>query len=215
MMAMEWVQKGKLIAIVRGMPGDCIGDLAEALCQGGIDAIEVTFNQARPDTWNDTAQAIRMLDTRLRGQVLKGAGTVLTLEQLHMAMDAGAQYIVTPNTAPHLIRAAKAAGLCCFPGAISPTEVVMAHDAGADAVKVFPAGHMGPAYIKALRAPLSHIPLMAVGGINEENAAEYIQAGCMGVGVGGNLVNRTLIERGEWPLITALARKYRKAVDSV
>lgn len=212
MTALEWVQRSKIIAIVRGLAPEHMLKLADALCTGGIELMEVTFNQARPETWEDTRGAIRAVGAHMAGKMLVGAGTVLTGEQLGMAREAGAKYIVTPNTNPMLIRQAKQVGLCVFPGAFTPTEIVAAHEAGADAVKLFPAGNLGPAYIKAIRAPLSHIPLLAVGGVDEKNAADFMAAGCCGVGVGGNLVNKDWIAAGEWSKIASLAKEYRKAV---
>lgn len=210
---LEWVQRSKIIAIVRGLAPEHMLKLADALYAGGIDLMEVTFNQAKPETWKDTAAAIQAIGEHMAGKMLAGAGTVITEEQLQMAIDAGAKYIITPNTKPDLIRKVKAAGLCSFPGAMTPSEIVTAFEAGADAVKLFPAGSLGPAYIKAVRAPLSHIPLMAVGGVNEKNAVDFLAAGCCGLGVGGNLVNKDWIAAGEWSKITALANEYRKAVD--
>ena len=209
----EWVQERKIIAIVRGLAPEYMTRLAEALWQGGIDLMEVTFSQDRPDTWRDTAAAIEAIGRHMADSMLVGAGTVLTGEQLQLAVDAGARYIITPNTNPELIRRVKDAGLCAFPGALTPTEIETAYRAGADAVKVFPAGTLGPGYIKAVKAPLSHIPLMAVGGVNERNTADFLAAGCCGVGVGGNLVNAKWIQAGEWEKITELARAYRKAVE--
>ena len=129
-----------------------------------------------------------------------------------MTYNAGGRYLVTPTTQPEIIRTGKALGLGIFPGAMTPSEILTAFEAGADAVKVFPASVLGPGYIKAVRAPLSHIPLMAVGGVNEKNAADFMKAGCVGLGVGGNLVNKEWIQNGEWDKITALAGEYRKAV---
>lgn len=145
--------------------------------------------------------------------MLVGAGTVITPEQVSMTYNAGGHYLVTPTTQPEIIRMGKALGMGLYPGAFSPSEILEAWKAGADAVKVFPAGSLGPGYIKAVRAPLGHIPLMAVGGVNEKNAAEYMKAGCVGIGVGGNLVNREWIENGEWDKVTALAREFIKAVS--
>lgn len=213
MTTIQWVQHRKIIAIVRGLSAEHILKLACSLREGGIDLIEVTFNQARPETWKETADAIRAIQTNMEGKMLVGAGTVITDEQLQIAIDAGAKYIITPNTNPELIGKVKAAGLCSFPGAFTPSEIVIAHQAGADAVKVFPAGNLGPSYIKAIKAPLPHIPLMAVGGVNEKNAAEFIRAGCCGVGVGGNLVNKEWIADGEWDKITLLAKEFRKAIE--
>ena len=213
MTTLEWVQNRKIIAIVRGLKTEYMLKLAEALYEGGIDLMEVTFNQKDPTTWKDTAAAIKAIGEHMEGKMLAGAGTVLTLEQLDLARDAGAKYIITPNINVELIRKVKEYGLLCFPGALTPTEAVTAYNAGADAVKIFPAGNMGPSYIKAIKAPLAQIPMMAVGGVNEKNAADFIAAGCCGLGVGGNLVNKNWIEAGEWDKITALAREFRKAVD--
>lgn len=210
---LEWVCERKIIAIVRGLASAHMLKLADALYAGGIDLIEVTFSQASPETWKDTASAIAAIGGQMQGKILVGAGTVLTQEQLSMAVAAGAKYIITPNVNPALIGKVKEAGLCAFPGAMSPTEIVIAREAGADAVKIFPASTLGPAFIKAIRAPLNNIPLMAVGGVNEKNAAAFIAAGCCGIGVGGNLVNKEWISAGKWDQITALAQEYRKAVD--
>lgn len=213
MTTLQWVLKRKIIAIVRGLPAEHMLGLADALHEGGIDLIEITFNQSKPDTWRTTADAISSIRTEMSGKMLVGAGTVITEEQLRMAVNAGARYIITPNIDPELIRKVKAAGLCSFPGGLTPSEIVVAHNAGADAVKVFPAGNLGTSYIKAVKAPLPHIPLMAVGGVNEKNAADFVKAGCCGVGVGGSLVNKEWIEAGDWGKITALARLYREAVE--
>lgn len=154
-----------------------------------------------------------MLKEKFAGKIIPGAGTVITLEQLQMAYDAGAQYIISPNVDVEIIRRTKELGLISLPGAMTPSEIVEAYKAGADFVKVFPVGNLGPAYIKALKAPLSHIPLMAVGGVNEKNAADFLKAGASGLGVGGNLVNKEWIANGEWEKITALAAEFVKAVQ--
>lgn len=203
----------KLIAIVRGLPGEQLEGLARALLAGGISLIEVTFDQAHPELWEQTAQGISMLGQKFAGQIIPGAGTVLTQQQLQMAYNAGAQYIISPNVDVDIIRRTKELGLISLPGAFSPSEIVTAHQAGADFVKVFPVGNLGAAYIKALKAPLSHIQLLAVGGVNEKNAGEFMRAGASGLGVGGNLVNKEWIKNGEWEKITALAAEYVKAVQ--
>lgn len=213
MTTLEFVRKSKIIAIVRGLEPEYMLKLAEALYKGGVDLMEVTFDQTKPDTWKDTAAAIKAVGEAMEGKMLAGAGTVVTLEQLHMAADAGAKYIISPNMNPSIIRETKRMGLCSFPGAMTPSEIEEAHQAGADIVKVFPAGVLGAAYIKAIKAPLKHIDVMAVGGVNEKNTADFLKAGCCGVGVGGNLVNKDWIAAGEWGKITALAAEYRKAAE--
>ena len=145
-------------------------------------------------------------------RLLVGAGTVIRPEQVAMTYQAGGHYLVTPTTQPEIIRMGKALGMGLFPGAFSPSEILAAWEAGADAVKVFPASSVGPGYIKAIRGPLSQIPLMAVGGVNEKNAADFMKAGCVGLGIGGNLVNKEWIKNGEWDRITALAKEFVNAV---
>ena len=212
MTPLEYVQQRKIVAIVRGLKPEYIVRLGHAFEEGGIGLMEVTYDQKAPETWKNTAAAIEAVEKEFGDRVLVGAGTVITPEQVSMTYNAGGHYLVTPTTQPEIIRMGKALGMGLYPGAFSPSEILEAWKAGADAVKVFPAGSLGPGYIKAVRAPLGHIPLMAVGGVNEKNAAEYMKAGCVGIGVGGNLVNREWIENGEWDRITALAREYMKAV---
>jgi 2-dehydro-3-deoxyphosphogluconate aldolase/(4S)-4-hydroxy-2-oxoglutarate aldolase len=194
-----------IIAIIRGFEPDVCLRLSEAYVKGGIDMVEVTFNQKDPRSWKDTAAAIRSIKDHFAGSVKVGAGTVLTEEQLLMCEDAGGEYMVTPNVNTSLIRKCVADGLMAMPGAITPTEAVDAFNAGASYVKLFPAGVFGPEYVKALVAPLSHIPFLAVGGIGPHNIADFIKAGCVGAGVGGNLTNKEWISNGEWDKITDAA----------
>ena len=215
MTPLEYVKERKIVAIVRGLSPEYLIRLGHAFEEGGIGLMEVTYNQSAPETWKDTANGIEAVEKEFGDRLLVGAGTVITLEQVSMTYNAGGHYLVTPTTQPEIIRAGKALGLGLYPGAFTPSEILAAYDAGADAVKVFPASCLGPGYIKAIRAPLSHIPLMAVGGVNEKNAADFMKAGCVGLGVGGNLVNKEWIRDGEWEKITALAKEFKKAVAEV
>lgn len=210
---LEQVYKQRMIAIVRGLRPEDVIPLAKALDTGGIHMIEVTYQQAKPETWDKTADVISQLAASFQGRVIVGAGTVMTAEQVRMAHAAGACYIVSPDGNPDVIAATKTLGMASFPGALTATEIVQAHRMGADAVKVFPAGVLGPQYIKALKAPLTHIPLLAVGGIDETNVCEYLRAGAIGVGVGGNIVNKDWIATSQWDQITLLAKAYRKAIN--
>ena len=194
-----------IIAIIRGFEPDVCLRLSEAYVKGGIDMVEVTFNQKDPRSWKDTAAAIRSIKDHFADSVKVGAGTVLTEEQLLMCEDAGGEYMVTPNVNTSLIRKCVADGLMAMPGAITPTEAVDAFNAEASYVKLFPAGVFGPEYVKALVAPLSHIPFLAVGGIGPHNIADFIKAGCVGAGVGGNLTNKEWISNGQWDKITEAA----------
>lgn len=210
---MELIEQNRVIAIVRGMHPDQMAPLARALERGGIRMMEITFNQNAPETFQNTVNAIRTLSQNMRDMAI-GAGTVMTLEQLHMAADAGARYIISPDVNPALIAETKRLGLTSLPGAMSPTEIVTAWNAGADAVKVFPIGDLGVGYLKAIRAPLSHIPLIAVGGVNERNCADFLRAGAIGVSVGGQLVNREWIDAGEFYKIASLAGKIAQAAQN-
>ena len=203
---------GKLIAIVRGMEEEKILPLAEALAKGGIGMIEVTFNQKDPGSFVATAQAIAAIRAHFGEDVYAGAGTVLTQEQLKLAADGGALYIISPNADTDIIRGARALGLVSMPGVLTPTECMAAHNAGADFMKLFPLGEIGAGYLKALRAPLSHLKFLGVGGINDKNIPEFLAAGAVGFGVGGNLVNKEWIDAGEFNKITALAKQYVAAV---
>lgn len=200
------VRDGRIVAIIRGFAPDICLKLAEAYAKGGIGLVEVTFNQKAPETWKNTAAAIKSIKDRFAGAVRVGAGTVLTAEQLTLCEQAGGEYMITPNVNPELIRDCVSRGLVAMPGAMTPSEAVSAHDAGASFVKIFPAGSLGPGYVKALAAPLSHIPFLAVGGISPDNAADFIKAGCVGLGVGGNLTNKEWIAAGAWDRIAEVAR---------
>jgi 2-dehydro-3-deoxyphosphogluconate aldolase/(4S)-4-hydroxy-2-oxoglutarate aldolase len=209
---LEKVLDQKVIAIVRGQEPSEMESLAIALSAGGIALMEITFSQKEPEKWKDTCASIRMLADRFAGRIEPGAGTVATLDQLHLAADAGAKYVISPNTNPEIIREAKRLGLLAMPGAMTPSEILLAHESGADFVKVFPAGALGTSYVMAVKAPLNHVRLLAVGGVNEKNAADFIAAGCVDVGVGGNLVSKEWIKAGRWADIEALAAEYVRAV---
>ena len=200
------VRDTRIVAIIRGFAPDTCLRLAEAYATSGIRLVEVTFNQKAPETWKDTAAAIRAIRERFGGRVRAGAGTVLTEEQLSMCIDAGGEYMITPNVKPELIRSCVRQGLVAMPGALTPSEAVDAWEAGAAFVKIFPAGSLGPGYVKALRAPLAHIPMLAVGGISSDNVADFMRVGCVGAGVGGNLTNKEWIAAGAWDKIADVAR---------
>ena len=198
----------KIVAIVRGVYGEDCVNLARALCEGGIELLEVTFDQSKPESLERTSDTIRQLVQALGDKMIFGAGTVTTVEMLELAKNAGAQFVVSPDTNEEVIKATVAAGMVSMPGALTPTEIVTAHRYGADFVKLFPAGTQGTAYLKAVTAPLNHIPILAVGGVNEKNIADFMAAGAVGAGVGGNLVNKTWIANGEFDKITALAKEF-------
>lgn len=198
----------KLIAIVRGVYGEDCLHLAQALCKGGIRLLEVTFDQAKTEDWKKTADTIRLLVETLGGQMTFGAGTVTSPELVAMARSAGAEFIVSPDVNERVIKATVDAGMVSMPGALTPTEVLTAHAYGADFVKLFPVGNLGASYMKAVHAPINHVRLLAVGGVNEKNVDSFLEAGAVGAGVGGNLVNKQWIANGEFEKITALAEEF-------
>ena len=201
------VRENRVIAIMRGHAGDTCLRLAEALAEGGIRLVEIAFSQSAPETWRGTADAIAAIRSRFGGAVRVGAGTVLSEGQLSMCEAAGGEYAIMPNVNQALVRECVRRGVAAIPGAFTPTEAAEAWDAGASFVKIFPAEPLGPGYIKALRAPLSHIPFLAVGGVGPDNIADFLRAGCVGAGVGGSLTNGEWIAAGEWGRITDAARR--------
>lgn len=202
----QFLTDHKIIAIVRGIHTG-LPRLAQALYDGGIRAMEFTFDPARPESWAATATDIQTIGASMAGKMAIGAGTVTGTELVRIAFEAGARFIISPDTNAGVICATKELGMASIPGAMTPTEIETAYLAGADFVKVFPAGVLGPAYIKAIRGPLGHIPLMAVGGVSEKNISAFLEAGCVGAGIGGNLVNREWVAEGRWDAITAVAKQ--------
>ena len=208
----RFIKEDKLIAIMRGVYGDDAVRTAEALAKGGIRLMEVPFDQSMGENQENTLDAIRRIAEELGEDVHVGAGTVMSPEQVQWASDAGSEYMITPNMDPEVIRKTRELGRVMMSGALTPSEIADAWKYGSDFVKVFPAGSMGSGYIKAVRAPLKHIPLMAVGGVNENNLQEFLQAGVSGFGIGGNLVNMEWILAGEFDKLTELAKVYRERV---
>lgn len=201
----------KIIAICRGIYGQDLLDLAAALSRGGVAMIEVTFDQSDPENLKKTGDAIKSLKAQCP-DMRSGAGTVLNLTQLQVANDAGAEFIISPNTDTAVIRKTKELGLISIPGSMTPSEIAEASAAGADFVKLFPAAQLGSNYIKAVLAPLNNIKLLATGGINETNLMEFLKAGCVGAGVGGNLCDKKLIEAKAFDTLEENARKYSSQI---
>jgi len=210
----ERINKSKLIAIVRGIADEeqCLR-VAEAIYNGGIDLIEVTFNQSAPESFSDTTNAVRAINKRFGDQLYTGVGTVLTTDLVSISADADAKFIISPDTNVDVIKKTRSLGLVSIPGAFTATEIAKAAEAGADFVKLFPGGLFGGEYIKAVKAPLSHVKILAVGGVSADNIPELLACGCDGFGIGGNLVNKTWIDAGQYDKITEVARSLRLAIE--
>ena len=204
------IEKNKIIAIVRGANPEQAVMAAKAISEGGVKLIEVTFNQKNPASFNDTVTAIAEIKKNCP-EMCVGAGTVLTKEQVDLAKNAGAEYIVSPDTDEEVIKYTVVSGLVSLPGAYTASEAKKAHNAGADFVKLFPCADAN--YLKALKAPLSHINFLAVGGVSAKNAAEFIKAGAIGVGIGGSLVKKEWITSGEYDKITQTAKELINSIN--
>lgn len=202
----------KVIAIVRGFYGEDCLNLAKALHKGGVTLLEITFDQKDAALREKTVETIRLLKAELGDKMSFGAGTVTTVEMVQMAKEAGAEYIISPDTNDAVIKATREAGLVSIPGALTPTEISYAYRCGADFVKVFPASAMGVKYLKDVSAPLSHIRMLAVGGVDGSNVKDYFAAGAVGAGVAGCLFKKDWVKNGEWERITAASSAFMALV---
>lgn len=197
---------GRLVAIVRLRGPAPLVEIADALIDGGIAALEFTL------TTPGALDAVERCRARWGDAAVIGAGTVLDAEQARRALERGAQFLVSPGFDAAVIDAAHAGGALAMPGALTPTEIVAAWRTGADVVKVFPARQFGPSYIADVLAPLPDIPLMPTGGVDAANAAAYLRAGAVAVAAGGTLIDVDAAARGDWAAITARARALADAV---
>ena len=208
---LDFIKKHKLVAIARKIAPGSIVRVAQAVYSGGIRCLEITFDQASPSCIEDTAFSIASVKKTLGDDVCVGAGTVVTIEQVKAAQDAGADFVLSPDTNPLVVAETKRLGMVSVPGAMTPTEIMHAYNSGADIVKVFPAGFLGLDYYKAVRAPINHVPLMAVGGIDETNVASFLEAGYCSCGIGSNIMKNALIEEGKYEALASLAEKFVKS----
>lgn len=202
------VEENKIVTIARKIPTKKLLPAAEALAKGGVRLLEVTFDQASPDCLSETPAQIDALNRIFSDYLCIGAGTVVTKEQVAAAYRAGARFIVAPDTNPEIIGMARSLDMVTFPGALTPTEILTAHRAGADFVKIFPAETLGLPYIKSVMAPISHVPLIAVGGIDEHNISDFLAIGLKGVGIGSNILKKSYIEEENYEGLSELARRY-------
>jgi len=196
-----------VVAIMRAKSSDQLLAASEAILKGGVRAIEVTM------TTPGALDVIRQATSTLSEDVLFGAGSVLDPESARAAILAGAQFIVCPTLNLETIKLCNRYSIPVMPGAYTPTEILTAWEAGATMVKVFPASVGGPAYIKAVKAPLPQVRLTAVGGVDLGNCADFIRAGCETVGIGGELVNQKLLDARDFATITERARLFCQEVE--
>lgn len=194
-----------IIAIIRAKKAAQALPIAEALLAGGVIAIEITM------TTPDAIAAIRETSEKLGDRALIGVGTVLDAATCRAAIAAGAQFVVSPICRAELVQIAFAANRVVMLGAYTPTEAQLAHEAGSDFVKIFPADGLGPAYIRALRAPLPHLQIVPTGGVDLNTIGEFFKAGCPAVGAGSSLITKEILEKEDWPQLTERAAQFVKA----
>jgi 2-dehydro-3-deoxyphosphogluconate aldolase/(4S)-4-hydroxy-2-oxoglutarate aldolase len=194
----------KIIAIIRLSNSEPVFELAQALFRGGVKAIEVTMGTP------NALEEIHKL-SQIEG-VIPGVGSVIDPQTAKAAIEAGAQFIVTPVSKPEVIQMAHQMDKPILSGAMTPTEILQAYEWGADIVKLFPAANLGATYFKAVKAPIPHVPIMPTGGITVENAADWIANGAVCLGVGSTLVNQSLITQRDYKSITSVAKAMTEAV---
>lgn len=195
-----------MAAIVRLESAEQLMAVAQALKTGGADVVEFTM------TTPGALEIIARVSQEFGDEVLLGAGTVLDAETARAAILAGAEFIVGPNFEPAVIEICRRYSKIVIPGAFTPTEVIRAWQAGADMVKVFPAGEVGPSYVKSVLAPLPQVELMPTGGVNLDNVADFIRAGAAAVGVGSALVSRKAVAEGRLEVLTERARQFVQVI---
>lgn len=211
---MDVIREKKLIIIARGIPTDVLTKAAVAMAEAGICLMESTFDHRLLDPIADNVAQIIALREAVGDSIRIGAGTVLTVEEAQAAYDAGAEYIVSPNTNPEVIRRTKKLGMLSIPGAMTPTEICAAWNLGADMVKLFPADDLGMHYIQNLRGPLPHIPLMATGGVNPGTIPELTRLGVAAFGTGITVLRHDLVEKQDYAGIAALAKAHVDAIST-
>ncbi|MFB9324752.1 bifunctional 4-hydroxy-2-oxoglutarate aldolase/2-dehydro-3-deoxy-phosphogluconate aldolase [Paenibacillus aurantiacus] len=202
---LERLQRERIVAIFRGVEDRYADDAARALIDGGIRMMEITLN---------TDGALGMISRwreKFGAEAGIGAGTVLDLDMAKEAVAAGAQYLISPNLDESVVVYGNEQGVPVWPGCMTPTEVVRAWKAGAEAVKIFPMASLGVKYLAEIRAPLDRIPMIATGGVDLDNIAHYFKAGACAVGMGSKLVNLTWAREGKFDLLTARAKQFAEA----
>lgn len=200
------IERTGVVAVIRLTDATVGRDVARALAEGGVTALEVTMTVPR---------AIDLIDElvhTLPASCIVGAGTVVDPTTAEAVMDAGAQFVVGPVLKSEVIAACRARDIAVMPGCFTPTEILTAWDAGADIVKVFPATSLGPTFFKDMRGPLPHLKLMPTGGVTRANAGDWIRAGAVAIGVGTALVDAAAVKERRFDAITAAAREFVAAV---
>lgn len=208
MTALDVLRSDRVLSVVRAETIPDAADLCHAIAEGGIRTVELTFTTPGVlDHLRSCAESVSETG------VMLGVGTVMTADQARAAIDAGARFLVTPGLRPEVAEVATANSVPVFLGALTPTEVAQAVDLGSAAVKIFPAGSMGPKYLSDLRGPYPDVELLPSGGINEGNARSYLDAGALAVCAGTGVVSPAHVAAGNWDEITGRARSFVAALS--
>lgn len=195
-----------VVAIIRADNSEQLIDASRALIDGGVSGIEVTM------TTPNALQVIADVTRVFGNKALVGVGSVLDAKTAQAALEAGAQYVVTPVLKPEVIAFCKSVNKPIFSGSYSPTEAQTGYELGADFVKIFPADGLGPKYISAIRGPLPHLKIVPTGGVDVNTAGEFIKAGCVAVAAGSTLVSKDILKNKDWKKLTDLAGQFLAAV---
>jgi 2-dehydro-3-deoxyphosphogluconate aldolase / (4S)-4-hydroxy-2-oxoglutarate aldolase len=205
--AQEWIERVGLIPVLRAKNARQAHAVVEAMIAGGVTVVEVTM------TVPGAVDLLKQLKAEYGSKLLLGSGTVTTAKEAEATIEAGAEFVVSPSLHLDVIAATRAAGKLSIPGALTPTEVITAHRAGADYVKIFPCSAMGGApYLKSLLAPFPFLKLIPTGGVTLASAESFLKAGARALGVGSDLVNLAAIDEGRPEVITEAARAYLQAL---
>jgi 2-dehydro-3-deoxyphosphogluconate aldolase / (4S)-4-hydroxy-2-oxoglutarate aldolase len=205
---LDKVKERGLLAVIRGPSPELTVRMVDALIDGGVTGIEITYSTP------DAEEVVKTLARKYGKAILLGMGTLTKPEQVASAMAAGANFLVSPICEPTLVSAMAKSGLLTMAGTLTPTEVFQAYSLGADVIKVFPGSLGGPAYIKALKGPFPNIPMMPTGGVKADNVAEWFAAGVVAVGAGSELCPPALAKEGKFKEITKIAADFVKVIKS-
>lgn len=203
---LERLVESGVIPVIRKLPEDVVEDAAASLVEGGVRALEVTVDS--PGAFS----LIERLSKRFEGQAIVGAGTVLDSESARLAIAHGASFVLSPSLHQDVIRTCLRYGKAVIPGVMTPTEMIQAVEGGADIVKIFPANQLGAKYIKSVQDPLPQVPILPTGGINIDNAGEFIRAGAVAVGAGGSLLDKQMLAEKDFKGLEAHASRFVQAV---
>ncbi|MBQ2628125.1 MAG: bifunctional 4-hydroxy-2-oxoglutarate aldolase/2-dehydro-3-deoxy-phosphogluconate aldolase [Kiritimatiellae bacterium] len=215
MNAIDELKKTRLMVLARGVPKKVLVKGVAAIADAGVTVFESTFDHRRKDCIAENAEKIAALVAALGDRMSIGAGTVLSVEEVRAAHEAGATFVVSPDTDPDVVAETRRLGMVSIPGAMTPSEIKRAYSLGADIVKLFPADDLGYHYIQNLKGPMPHIPLMATGGVNPETIPEFLSRGIMAVGTGITIFRPDLVAAEDYEGIKALAKEHVAAIRTL